>query len=161
MKRKLLFVFIFFISIALLLSISVPWVKAMGKRPPKAEKQPEEFVSPEIEIITKPEANIKLLSPENQSSDPNMPVSPSEVLSATGGEMAGTVKDARVVDIQQALKNAGFEPGSVDGRMGPKTKKAVRDFQKANNLNADGVVGPKTWTKLKVYLQSTKSGSPN
>jgi len=32
------------------------------------------------------------------------------------------------------------------------TKKAVEDFQKANNLPADGRIGPKTWTALSKYL---------
>ena len=54
--------------------------------------------------------------------------------------------------IQSALKNAGFYAGEVDGRMGPKTKQAIKDFQKANELTADGVVGRKTWTRLSAHL---------
>ena len=57
-------------------------------------------------------------------------------------------------DIQQALKNAGVYTGSVDGSLGPKSKKAIRDFQEQNGLNADGKVGPRTWKKLATYLQS-------
>ena len=61
--------------------------------------------------------------------------------------------------IQQALKNAGFYAGEIDGRMGPKTKQAVKEFQKANELNADGVVGRKTWLRLGTHLTTTASVS--
>ena len=54
--------------------------------------------------------------------------------------------------IQSALTNAGYDPGSVDGKMGRKTKDAIRAFQRANNLPVDGKVGKKTWQALKEYL---------
>lgn len=54
--------------------------------------------------------------------------------------------------VQLALKKAGFYDGSVDGKIGKGTKKAILDFQKANNLKADGIVGEKTWVKLSKYL---------
>lgn len=52
-------------------------------------------------------------------------------------------------ELQSALKSAGYDPGPVDGRIGPKTKEAVIRFQRRNGLNADGVVGKKTWALLK------------
>ncbi|MDE1920568.1 MAG: peptidoglycan-binding protein [Candidatus Omnitrophica bacterium] len=54
--------------------------------------------------------------------------------------------------IQQALKNAGFYSGAIDGKIGPMTKRAVEAFQKKNGLKADGKVGPKTWQVLSGYL---------
>jgi peptidoglycan hydrolase-like protein with peptidoglycan-binding domain len=57
-----------------------------------------------------------------------------------------------VKQIQLALKNAGYVPGTIDGKMGRQTKDAIRAFQKANNLPADGKVGKKTWAVLKEYL---------
>jgi peptidoglycan hydrolase-like protein with peptidoglycan-binding domain len=36
----------------------------------------------------------------------------------------------------------------IDGNFGPKTQQHVKDFQQANSLTPDGVVGPLTWTKL-------------
>jgi len=60
--------------------------------------------------------------------------------------------DARNKDIQKALKNAGFYSGSIDGKLGPKTKKAIEEFQLSKGLKADGKVGPKTWAELEKYL---------
>ena len=60
--------------------------------------------------------------------------------------------DTRNKDIQKALKNAGFYTGSVDGKLGPKTKKAIEEFQSSKGLKADGKVGPKTWAELEKYL---------
>jgi hypothetical protein len=55
-------------------------------------------------------------------------------------------------EVQSALKNAGYYIGKVDGKAGPMTKKAIEEFQKANNLKVDGKVGPKTWLALSQYL---------
>jgi len=65
-------------------------------------------------------------------------------------------------EIQTALNNAGFYTGSIDGKIGPATKKAAEEFQKAKGLQVDGKVGPKTWAALSQYLNpqpvATKSG---
>ena len=50
--------------------------------------------------------------------------------------------------VQRALTNAGFSVGEADGCFGPKTEKAVKAYQAANGLAADGIVGPETWAKL-------------
>ena len=54
--------------------------------------------------------------------------------------------------IQIALRNAGYNPGKIDGRMGKLSKDAIKAFQSANNLTADGKMGKKTWSLLKEYL---------
>ncbi|HAH19398.1 MAG: hypothetical protein A2Y00_09745 [Omnitrophica WOR_2 bacterium GWF2_43_52] len=56
-------------------------------------------------------------------------------------------------EIQTALKNAGFYKGEADGQIGSATKEAIRKFQEANGLNADGVMGSRTWEKLSEYLK--------
>ncbi|MBU4306197.1 MAG: peptidoglycan-binding protein [Candidatus Omnitrophica bacterium] len=55
--------------------------------------------------------------------------------------------------IQTALKKAGFYNGALDGKVGPNTKKAIKAFQKAHGLKADGVAGQNTCVKLKQYLR--------
>lgn len=58
-------------------------------------------------------------------------------------------------DIQSALKGAGYYQGSIDGKIGPGTKDAIKAFQRDHGLSADGVVGRQTWDKLKTYLSSS------
>src|SRR5688572_3826006 len=53
-----------------------------------------------------------------------------------------------VKELQRRLKGAGFDPGPVDGYLGPKTEKAVKAFQRARGLVVDGEVGPQTWGAL-------------
>jgi peptidoglycan hydrolase-like protein with peptidoglycan-binding domain len=55
--------------------------------------------------------------------------------------------------IQTALSHAGFDPGPIDGSKGRKTKEAIKAFQKANGLRADGAVGKKTWALLRDFLE--------
>ncbi len=77
--------------------------------------------------------------------------------SLRGGEETGRGGEAKQQadpkQIQTALKNAGYYQGTVDGKMGKKTRKAVREFQKANNLPVNGRVGKNTWVVLKDYLE--------
>lgn len=58
-------------------------------------------------------------------------------------------------EIQVCLKNAGFYKGSIDGIKGKGTKRAIKEFQSANGLGADGVVGPKTWELLSKYASGS------
>lgn len=57
-----------------------------------------------------------------------------------------------MIAIQTALKNAGFNPGLIDGRMGQRTRFALEEFQKANNLPVDGRLSKQTWELLRNYL---------
>ncbi len=57
-----------------------------------------------------------------------------------------------IKQIQICLRNAGYYKGNIDGKRGSETQKAIGEFQKTNGLASDGVVGKKTWEKLKVYL---------
>ena len=67
-----------------------------------------------------------------------------------GGKVASI--DMTNEEVQTALKNAGFYTGAIDGKMGPNSDKAIKDFQVANGLKADGVVGSKTKALLAKYL---------
>jgi hypothetical protein len=54
--------------------------------------------------------------------------------------------------LQRALAQLGYAPGRVDGSYGPATENALKRFQRANGLQPDGVLGPKTLKSLKNKL---------
>lgn len=54
----------------------------------------------------------------------------------------------QVKAVQTLLNAQGYEAGAADGSFGPTTTGAVQAFQRARTLEADGVVGPKSWTAL-------------
>ena len=54
---------------------------------------------------------------------------------------------------QRMLKSRGLYAGKLDSEFGPKTKKAVLDYQKfinkhGGNLKEDGILGPSTWQNM-------------
>lgn len=59
-------------------------------------------------------------------------------------------------EVQAALKKLGYYTGAVDGIAGSNTENAIKKFQKANNLTADGIVGAGT---SKLLSASTSSDS--
>jgi N-acetylmuramoyl-L-alanine amidase len=52
------------------------------------------------------------------------------------------------VKVLQVLLNANGAKLDLDKSFGPATEKALKEFQKANNLSVDGSCGPATWKAL-------------
>lgn len=63
-----------------------------------------------------------------------------------------------VVTLQQALAQLGFLNGATDGNFGTGTETAVKNFQAANGLEADGIAGRMTLEAL--YSQSSVTPMP-
>src|SRR5260370_23529485 len=55
-----------------------------------------------------------------------------------------------VTNLQQKLKDLGFDPNGVDGNFGPGTRDAVIAFQQSKGLQADGIAGPATLAALQL-----------
>lgn len=58
-------------------------------------------------------------------------------------------KGSRGADVVTLQKKLNLQ---ADGIFGVLTEEAVKEFQKANGLTVDGIVGNKTWSKLNVSL---------
>jgi peptidoglycan hydrolase-like protein with peptidoglycan-binding domain len=53
-----------------------------------------------------------------------------------------------IKSLQRELRRAGYDPGVADGRMGPATQRALREFQVAHGLLPTGTPDIPTLTKL-------------
>lgn len=62
--------------------------------------------------------------------------------------LSSSAQGSPVRELQQALADAGYDPGPIDGDFGPRTRAAVVAFQRDRGLEVDGVVGPQTWGAL-------------
>ncbi len=85
-------------------------------------------------------------------------VGPKTWAALTGGNANGNTTTTRatvkigstgddVKALQQLLVKHGYQVG-IDGIFGSSTEAAVKRFQAANGIGADGIVGPKTWAAL-------------
>ena len=63
-----------------------------------------------------------------------------------------------VKDLQSRLNALGYYNDEIDGQFGAMTKAAVIDFQKANGLDADGMVGSETKELLYSVNAKPKTG---
>src|ERR1051326_2392339 len=63
-------------------------------------------------------------------------------------ETRGNRSGQDITALQQALKNKGRDPGTIDGRMGQRTRGALADYQKAEGLKVTGWLDAATRAKL-------------
>ena len=89
------------------------------------------------------------------SSSASKTSSPAAIIGITLRE--GSSETAAVRLLQQKLKSLGYYTGSVDGSFGAGTAEAVKSFQRAHNMTADGVAGGGTLNKL--FSSSAKTAS--
>src|ERR1051326_3981979 len=66
---------------------------------------------------------------------------------------------SEVTELQQKLKDLGFDPNGVDGNFGPGTKSALIAFQQSKGLQADGIAGPATMAALQAASGATAASA--
>ncbi|HMV84216.1 MAG TPA: peptidoglycan-binding protein [Blastocatellia bacterium] len=67
-------------------------------------------------------------------------------------------EDGDVKSLQEDLNTLGANPKlTVDGRYGPATREAVRDFQAIAGLTRDGIAGPVTLAAIKLRLDTIRA----
>ncbi len=96
-------------------------------------------------------------------SAPSRPTAPSRP--SGGADLPNvTLKEGsrgdHVKTLQKSLEKLGFELGAQDGAFGPRTEQAVKRFQSKHNLEADGIVGPKTREALEKALDRAAKPKP-
>lgn len=64
---------------------------------------------------------------------------------------------SEVTKIQTRLKNWGYYKGKVDGVYGSETEKAVKSFQRKNNLTVDGIAGSSTLAAMGISSSSNSA----
>lgn len=66
---------------------------------------------------------------------------------------------SEVTKIQTRLKNWGYYTGSVDGKYGSATQKAVKEFQRKNGLTVDGIAGSATLNAMGISSSSSSASN--
>ena len=61
------------------------------------------------------------------------------------------IRTETIIKMQEILAQKGYNIGTPDGKLGPKTRSALREFQKENNLKQDGYPNKDTLLKLNTY----------
>lgn len=80
-------------------------------------------------------------------------------LAAAAREAPRAAPEPRFVrDAQQALRDLGYEPGPIDGRVGPRTRTALLRYQHAEGLPATGHLDTETMVRLDIHQRVLTSG---
>jgi hypothetical protein len=102
-----------------------------------------------VDVLSPQAQQSQAQNPNNQQSQPNNTNKSANNQSSNERTiLPATLSRSDVRQIQQALDKNGFQVGRVDGRWGPKTSNAVRQFQQSKKLQAKGQLNQQTLSDL-------------
>lgn len=84
--------------------------------------------------------------PQETPAEPQKPATVTGVINMT--TLRNGSKGTQTKVLQWLLNLNGYNAGTIDGVFGRKTQAAVEAYQMTNGLEADGIVGKKTWAKI-------------
>jgi murein L,D-transpeptidase YcbB/YkuD len=151
------------VTIAIIFSVAILTVQGCGK---DADKKQKFVVGDDMMNLTEADTMlsgsadeaVELVDNSQQAAtDLAVEVPVTETPAPAAPVMGDTPEDQA---IQAALKDLGLYTGDIDGKIGPKTRAAIREFQGQNGLVVDGKVGPKTWSALKNAMASKSQTQP-
>jgi murein L,D-transpeptidase YcbB/YkuD len=67
----------------------------------------------------------------------------------------------KIATVQATLLELGLDVGKIDGKLGPKTTKAIKAFQKKQHMKADGKITEKLLEQLKVAVERMEPADPS
>jgi len=67
----------------------------------------------------------------------------------------------QIANAQTSLLKLGFDVGKVDGKVGPKTTKAIKAFQKKQQVKVDGKISEKLLEQLIMAVESMPPADPS
>jgi len=68
------------------------------------------------------------------------------------GKAQASAGDDTVRNIQAGLGKLGYDAGPADGKAGPKTRTAIRQYQERNRLLVDGQASPELWAHIQKQI---------
>lgn len=97
--------------------------------------------------------NFKIQSPSSDANkvvtDPDWAATPTQATKASTGVGPIVDYESMVLEAQTQLNNLGFDTGTPDGQMGPRTRSAIRAFQRSLGLTETGSVDAALVKELK------------
>ena len=127
---------------------------------PKPTATPKATATPKKTATPKATATPKKTATPKPTATPKKTATPKPTATPAVGTYTLLKKGSRgnsVTQLQQRLISLHYLTGSADGIYGTGTESAVKAFQKANGLTADGIAGSATQKKL--YSSSAKAAA--
>jgi peptidoglycan hydrolase-like protein with peptidoglycan-binding domain len=97
--------------------------------------------------------------PRTASAQPRTTSSQPRTASSSASANRNNQGSETIRSVQQALDDQGYNAGTVDGVMGPRTEQALRQFQQAQNMRPTGRPDERTLTALGVSNEASNRPS--